>query len=61
MILNWKFEGFLSLYDPPKENIKAVFEKWYGAGIAINLVTGDYPETALNIASITGIRHNGNG
>ena len=55
----WKFEGFLSLYDPPKENIKSVFEKWYGAGIAINLVTGDYPETAMNIASITGIRHNG--
>ncbi len=56
---NWKFEGLLSLYDPPKENAKAVFEKWDKAGIAINLVTGDYPETALNIASITGIRHDG--
>jgi P-type Ca2+ transporter type 2C len=56
---NWKFEGFLSLYDPPRENAGVVFEKWYGAGIAINLVTGDYPETAMNIASITGIRHNG--
>jgi P-type Ca2+ transporter type 2C len=56
---NWKFEGFLSLYDPPRENAGSVFEKWYGAGIAINLVTGDYPETALNIASVTGIRHNG--
>ena len=55
----WKFEGFLSLYDPPRENAGAVFEKWYGAGIAIKLVTGDYPETAMNIASITGIRHNG--
>ena len=55
---NWTFEGFLSLYDPPKENIKPVFEKWYKAGISINLITGDYPETALNIASITGIRHN---
>jgi Ca2+-transporting ATPase len=56
---NWKFEGFLSLYDPPRENAGSVFEKWYGAGITISLVTGDYPETALNIATVTGIRHNG--
>ena len=56
---NWKFEGLLSLYDPPRENVGTVFGKWYAAGIAINLVTGDYPETALNIASATGIRHNG--
>jgi len=55
----WQFEGFLSLYDPPRENAGNVFEKWYRAGISINLVTGDYPETAMNIASITGIRHNG--
>ncbi len=55
---SWKYEGLLSLYDPPKENIKPVFEKWYKAGISINLITGDYPETALNIASIAGIRHN---
>jgi Ca2+-transporting ATPase len=56
---NWKFEGFLSLYDPPRENVGDVFIKWYRAGIVINLVTGDYQETALNIASLTGIRHNG--
>jgi len=52
----WKFEGFLSLYDPPKENVRTVFEKWYRAGISIKLITGDYPETALHIAAITGLR-----
>jgi P-type Ca2+ transporter type 2C len=54
---NWKFEGFLSLYDPPKENVRETFEKWYQAGISIKLITGDYPATALNIAAITGLRY----
>ncbi len=52
----WKFEGFLSLYDPPKENVQRVFEKWYNAGISIKLITGDYYATALHIAAITGLR-----
>ena len=56
MYFNWKFEGFLSLYDPPKENVRATFEKWYQAGISIKLITGDFPVTALHIASITGLR-----
>ena len=53
----WKFEGFLSLYDPPKENVRETFEKWYQAGISIKLITGDYPATALHIAAITGLRN----
>ena len=52
----WKFEGFLSLYDPPKENVRDTFEKWYQAGISIKLITGDFPATALHIASMTGLR-----
>jgi Ca2+-transporting ATPase len=53
---NWNFEGFVSLYDPPKKNAGGVFKKWYQAGIHIKLITGDYAETAMNIASQTGIK-----
>jgi Ca2+-transporting ATPase len=52
---NWKFEGLISLYDPPKENIQKIFRQFYGAGINLKLVTGDYPETAINIAEQTGM------
>ncbi|HEX4852403.1 MAG TPA: HAD-IC family P-type ATPase, partial [Puia sp.] len=53
----WKFEGFIALQDPPKPNVKAVFQKWYDAGIEIKLVTGDYAETSMNIAKQVGIRN----
>lgn len=46
----WKFEGLLSLYDPPKKNITAVFKEFYQAKINVKLITGDFPETAANIA-----------
>jgi Ca2+-transporting ATPase len=52
---NWKFEGLLALYDPPKKNIPEVFRQFYNAKIDIKLITGDYPETAINIAGQTGI------
>jgi Ca2+-transporting ATPase len=52
---NWKFEGLISLYDPPKKNIQKIFRQFYGAGIDLKLVTGDYPETAINIAEQTGM------
>ena len=55
---NWKFEGLLAfVYDPPKKNVNDVFGKWYGAAIDIKLVTGDFAETAMNIAMRTGIRN----
>lgn len=54
---NWKFEGLLSLYDPPKNNVNEVFSKWRNAGIDIKLLTGDYAETAVNIAGVSGIPH----
>ncbi len=52
---NWKFEGLISLYDPPKKNIQKIFRQFYGAGINLKLVTGDYPETAVTIAEQTGM------
>jgi P-type Ca2+ transporter type 2C len=56
----WKFEGLLSLYDPPKSYVKNVFEDLYKAGIEIKLLTGDFPETAVSIANETGLRNEGN-
>ena len=52
---NWKFQGLISLYDPPKFFVKDVFKQFYEAGISIKLLTGDFPETALSIASETGL------
>jgi len=52
---NWQFEGLLSLYDPPKKNISKIFKQFYDAKIGIKLITGDYPETAINIAEQVGM------
>ncbi|HEY1115630.1 MAG TPA: cation-translocating P-type ATPase [Chitinophagaceae bacterium] len=54
----WQFIGLLCLYDPPKENVKEVLPQFYRAGIGVKLITGDYPETALNIATQVGLVHN---
>jgi Ca2+-transporting ATPase len=51
----WKFEGLLSLYDPPKKNISKIFRQFYDAKIAVKLITGDYPETTINIAEQVGM------
>ncbi len=52
---DWKFEGLLALYDPPKKNIQQVLKQFYEAKINVKLITGDYPETAMNIARQVGI------
>ncbi|GAA3918215.1 HAD-IC family P-type ATPase [Chitinophaga oryziterrae] len=54
---NWHFEGLLSLYDPPKANAANTIGQLYAAGIAVKLITGDYPETAINIAEKTGFNN----
>ncbi len=54
---NWKFEGLLALYDAPKKNINNVFKKIYEANISIKIITGDFPETTVNIASQVGIKN----
>lgn len=52
---NWQFTGLLALYDPPKKNSAAVLKQIREAGIAVKILTGDYPETAINIAGQVGL------
>lgn len=51
----WKAEGFICLYDPPKENVREVMKKFDEAKLEVKLLTGDFPETALNIAGQVGM------
>ncbi|WP_309642353.1 cation-translocating P-type ATPase [Flavobacterium sp.] len=45
------FKGLVAFYDPPKANIKSVFETFYKAGIDVKIVTGDNAATTTTIAN----------
>ena len=47
---SFAFKGLVAFYDPPKENIKKVFEAFYNAGIQVKIVTGDNATTTATIA-----------
>ncbi|MFE3870243.1 cation-translocating P-type ATPase [Flavobacterium sp. ZS1P70] len=51
------FKGLVAFYDPPKENIKAVFETFYNAGIVVKIVTGDNAVTTSTIAKQVDFRN----
>jgi Ca2+-transporting ATPase len=53
----FKFLGIVAFYDPPKENIKAVFDTFYNAGIQVKIVTGDNAETTSTIARQIGFNN----
>lgn len=57
---NWKLEGFISLYDPPRQNAAQAIKDLYNAGVDVKLLTGDYPRTAIHIAEKTGLKNSGN-
>lgn len=52
----FRFKGMVAFYDPPKKNIRSVFEDFYKAGISIKIVTGDNPTTTAAIAKQVGFR-----
>lgn len=52
----FKFKGLVAFYDPPKKNIKSVFESFYAAGIAVKIVTGDNAATTCAIAQQIGFQ-----
>lgn len=54
--LEWHFEGLVAFYDPPKQNVTEVFQKFYGAGLRVLMITGDHAATAKNIAKSIGLR-----
>ena len=54
---DFDFKGLVAFYDPPKANIKAVFETLYNAGIQLKIVTGDNAETTATIAKQIGFRN----
>ncbi|TDD77551.1 cation-translocating P-type ATPase [Flavobacterium caseinilyticum] len=54
---SFAFKGLVAFYDPPKANIKAVFETFYKAGIQVKIVTGDNAETTATIAKQIGFRN----
>lgn len=51
------FKGLVAFHDPPKENIKTVFDAFYNAGIQIKIVTGDNATTTSTIARQVGFRN----
>lgn len=55
---NFEFLGLIAFQDPPKENIVETIEQFHHAGISLKMITGDYPETALAIASQIGLSTN---
>lgn len=44
------FKGLVAFYDPPKQNIRSVFEDFNAAGINVKIITGDNAETTKAIA-----------
>ena len=52
---DWTFEGLAAIFDPPKDNLKKVFGQWRDAGIAVKILSGDYPGTVMNIARLAGL------
>jgi Ca2+-transporting ATPase len=54
---SFKFLGIVAFYDPPKANIKAVFDTFYNAGIQVKIVTGDNAATTSTIARQIGFNN----
>lgn len=53
----FQFKGLVAFYDPPKENIKTVFETFYNAGIEVKIITGDNAATTSTIAKQIGFKN----
>ncbi|HQF47373.1 MAG TPA: cation-translocating P-type ATPase [Flavobacterium alvei] len=53
----FEFKGLVAFYDPPKANIKKVFDTFYKAGIQVKIVTGDNATTTSTIAKQIGFKN----
>ncbi|SKD05119.1 Ca2+-transporting ATPase [Chitinophaga ginsengisegetis] len=54
--LPFVFVGLLAFYDPPKSNIRKVFQQFYQAGIKVKIITGDNAVTTRAIAQQAGLQ-----
>ena len=53
------FIGLIGLSDPVRENVKQAVGECYQAGIRVIMITGDYPVTAMHIATEIGLENPG--
>lgn len=53
---DFEFVGLIGLADPIRLTVAESVKKCYSAGIKITMITGDYPETARNIAKQIGLQ-----
>jgi P-type Ca2+ transporter type 2C len=53
----FNFLGLIALSDPPRENMTEVIQKFYESGVEVKMITGDFPETAMSIASKINLRN----
>ncbi len=51
----WRYIGLIGLYNPPKDNAAEVIQKFVKAGIAVKVITGDFPETAMAVCDDIGL------
>jgi len=52
----FEFLGLIGFEDPIRPTVPAAVQECYNAGIRVVMITGDYPETARNIARQIGLR-----
>ena len=58
---NFIFVGLLGMIDPPRTQARPAIEKARRAGIRTVMITGDYPDTAEEIAEEIGLLQTGHG
>ena len=55
---SFEYLGLIGFEDPIRPQVPDAIRECYKAGIEVKMITGDYPETALSIASQIGLQHN---
>jgi Ca2+-transporting ATPase len=55
---SFRWVGIIGFEDPVRPELPQAIQECYTAGIKIIMITGDYPDTAKNIATQIGLHHN---
>jgi Ca2+-transporting ATPase len=56
---SFEWVGLIGFEDPIRPELPSAIQECYRAGIRVVMITGDYPDTASNIASQIGLNHSG--